>query len=96
MNIVMLNRQRPLWEGDWEVVKSYGRDEPIWVVICIFMETTQGISLNNYLYLELAKMPCISYYLSFFYLLVNWRTGRWNRFCPEVGEGDDMEVGKVE
>jgi hypothetical protein len=29
------------------------------------METTQGISLYNYLYLKLAKTPCFSYLLSF-------------------------------
>jgi hypothetical protein len=35
-------------------VKRSGRDEPIWVVILIFMEATQGISLYSYLYLKLA------------------------------------------
>jgi hypothetical protein len=30
------------------------------------METTQGISLYNNLYLKLAKMPCFSYYLLWF------------------------------
>jgi hypothetical protein len=28
-NIVILNWQRPLWEGDPEVVKRSGRDEPM-------------------------------------------------------------------
>jgi hypothetical protein len=30
-------------------VKRSGRDEPIWVVIHICMETTQGVSLYSYL-----------------------------------------------
>jgi hypothetical protein len=47
-------------------VKRSGRDEPIWVVIHIYMETTQGIALCSYLYLKIAKMPCFSYYLVFF------------------------------
>jgi hypothetical protein len=38
-NIVILNWQRPLWEGDQEVVKRSGRDEPMWVVIHMYMET---------------------------------------------------------
>jgi hypothetical protein len=36
-NIVILIWQRPLWEGDQEVVKSSGRDQQIWVVIYMFM-----------------------------------------------------------
>jgi hypothetical protein len=50
-------------------VKRSGRDEPVWVVIPICMETTQKISLYSYLYLKLAKTPCFSYYLLwvFFY-----------------------------
>jgi hypothetical protein len=30
------------------------------------MEATLGISLYSYLYLKLAKMPCLSYYLLYF------------------------------
>jgi hypothetical protein len=55
-NITFLNWQRPLWEGHYEVVKRSGRDEPVWVVTHISMETTQEISLYSYLYLKLAKM----------------------------------------
>jgi hypothetical protein len=58
VNIVTLNWQTPLWEGDQEVVKRSGRDEPIWVVKHMCMETTQGTSLYSYLHLKLAKMPC--------------------------------------
>jgi hypothetical protein len=38
MNIVTLNWQRSLWEGDSEVVKRSGRNEPVWLVIHICME----------------------------------------------------------
>jgi hypothetical protein len=55
MNNVILNWQRPLWEGEHEVVKTSGRDEPIWVVIHMCMEAMPGISLYSYLYLKLAK-----------------------------------------
>jgi hypothetical protein len=44
-----------------------GRGESIWVVIYICMETIQGISLYSYLYLKLAKTPCFSYYLFWFF-----------------------------
>jgi hypothetical protein len=63
VNIVILNWQRPLWEGDQEVVKRSGRDEPMWVVIHQCMEATLGISLYNYLNPKLAKMICLFYYL---------------------------------
>jgi hypothetical protein len=52
----------PLWEGNQEVVKRSGRDEPIRVVIHMYMEAMLGISLYNYPYLKLAKMLCLSYY----------------------------------
>jgi hypothetical protein len=35
----------------------------MWVVIHMCMEATLGISLYSYLYLKLAKMLCLSYYL---------------------------------
>jgi hypothetical protein len=41
---------------DQKVVKRSGRDEPIWVVIHMCMETTQGISLYSHLYLKPAKI----------------------------------------
>jgi hypothetical protein len=52
----------PLWEGDREVVKRSGRDEPMWVVIHVCMETMLGISLHSYPYLKVAKMLCLSHY----------------------------------
>jgi hypothetical protein len=69
VNIVILNWQRPLWEGDQEVVKRSARDEPMWVVIHMCMEAILGISLCSYIYLKLAEMICFSYYLLCF--LVN-------------------------
>jgi hypothetical protein len=45
-------------------VKGTGRDEPVGVAIHICMETTQRITLCNYLYLKLAKTP----YFSMFYV----------------------------
>jgi hypothetical protein len=36
-------------------VTSYGIEEPMWVSIHVFMDTTLGISLYSYLYLKLAK-----------------------------------------
>jgi hypothetical protein len=68
-NKVILNCQRPLWEGDQEVVKRSGRDELIWAVIHMCMEAMLGISLYSYFYLKLAKALCLSYYL--FSFLVN-------------------------
>jgi hypothetical protein len=44
-------------------VKRSGRDESIWVVIHMYMEAMLGISLYSYLYLKLAKVSCLSYYL---------------------------------
>jgi hypothetical protein len=57
VNIVILNWQRPIWEGDQEVVKRSGRDKPMWVAIHKCMEAVLGISL------KLAKTLCLSYYL---------------------------------
>jgi hypothetical protein len=44
-------------------VKRVGKDEPKWVVIHMCVEAMLGISLYSYLYLKLAKMLCLSYYL---------------------------------
>jgi hypothetical protein len=45
------------------MVKRSGRDEPTWVAIRMCMEAMLGISLYSYLYLKLAKLLCLSYYL---------------------------------
>jgi hypothetical protein len=44
-------------------VKRSGRDKPMWVAIHKYIKATLGISLYIYLYLKLAKMLCLSYYL---------------------------------
>jgi hypothetical protein len=62
-NIVILNWQRPLWEGDQEAVKRSGGDEPMWFARHMCMEATLGISLYSYVYLPLAKLLWLSYYL---------------------------------
>jgi hypothetical protein len=61
--IVILNWQRPPWEGDYEVVKRSGGDKPMWVATHMGMEAMLGISLYSYFYLKLAKMLCLSYFL---------------------------------
>jgi hypothetical protein len=63
VNIVILNWERVLWEGDQEVVKRLGRDKPMRVAIHKYMEAMLGIFLYTYLYLNLAKMLCLFYYL---------------------------------
>jgi hypothetical protein len=88
VNIVILNWPKPLWEGDQEVVKKSGRDEPMCVVIHMCMEAMLGISLYSYFYLKLAKML---FFLLFFMLSFQQNQGTrkrgWNRFCPEVEGG---------
>jgi hypothetical protein len=51
---------------DKEVVKSSGRDKPMWVSIHKYMEAMLGISLYSHLYPKLSKMIYISYYLLYF------------------------------
>jgi hypothetical protein len=63
VNKIVLNWQRPLWEGDQEVEKSSGRNEPVWVAIHKCLEAMLGISLYSYLYPKLTKTICLSYYL---------------------------------
>jgi hypothetical protein len=44
-------------------MKTSGRDEPIQVAIHMCMEAILGISVYTHLYVKLAKMLCLSYYL---------------------------------
>jgi hypothetical protein len=48
---------------------------PMWVIIYIYMETTQRISLYSYLYLKQAKTPCF-YLLCFFFYKIGAQEGR--------------------
>jgi hypothetical protein len=84
VNKVILNWQRPLWEGDKEVVKRSGRDEPLWVAIHKNMEATLGIFLYSYLYLKVAKCY-VFLIISYVFSQQNQRTRGWNRFCLEGG-----------
>jgi hypothetical protein len=46
-------------------VKRSGKEEPMWIVIYMCMETMLRISLYSYLYLKIAKMLSLSYLLFF-------------------------------
>jgi hypothetical protein len=89
VNKVILNWQRPLWEGDQEVVKRSGRDEPIRVVTHMCMEAMLGISLYSYVSLKLAKPICLSYYLLcfFFFYSIREQEGRTCSAQRWRGEG---------
>jgi hypothetical protein len=69
-------------------VKRSGRHEPIWVVIHICMETTQGLSLYSYLYLELWKYHVflIIFYVFFFYKIREQEGGTGSAWRWGVGE----------
>jgi hypothetical protein len=56
------------------------------------MDTTQVISLYSYLYLKLAKLPCLSYYLFcfFFYKIREQEDGTG---CAWEWRGGVMPVG---
>jgi hypothetical protein len=42
VNKVILNWQKPLWEGDQEIAKRLGRNEPMWIAIHKCMEAMLG------------------------------------------------------
>jgi hypothetical protein len=96
-NVVILNWQESLSEGDQEVVKRSGRDELMWVSIHKCMEAMLGICLYSYLYLKLAKMLCLFLLSPMFSLQQNLRTRGWYRFCPEAGWGGrwGKRIGEV-
>jgi hypothetical protein len=73
--IKILPVQGPLWEGDQEVVKRSGRDEPMWVAIHTCMEAMLGISLYSCLYLKLAKTLCLYYLLCFLFNKIQEQEG---------------------
>jgi hypothetical protein len=85
--MVILNWQRPVWEGDQKVVKRSGRVEPMWFVIHMCMEAMLGIFLCTHLYLKLAKMLCLSYYLLCFLFR---KIGE-----QELGAGSAWKRGRV-
>jgi hypothetical protein len=84
VNKIILNWQRPLWEGDQEVARRSGRDEPMWLVIHKCMGAMLGISLYSYLYLKVAKHH-VFLMVSYVFSSKFQRTRGCNRFCPEEG-----------
>jgi hypothetical protein len=65
------------------------REEPIKVLIHTYMEMSQGNSLCSHLIQ--AKMSLFFFFL--FFLLQNWRTGRWNRSARGgIGTSEGGEV----
>jgi hypothetical protein len=79
-------------------VKRTGRDEPVGVVVLVFLETIQGHSLSSYLYLKQAKTSYISFYLFCFFLLQNRRRAEqvlWSRGKESGTSGRREVVGKV-
>jgi hypothetical protein len=69
-----------------ETVKRSSRDEPILVVIYIFMETTQRISLYSYIHLKLAKMLCF-YLTCFFFNKIGEQEGGTGSAKGRGGDG---------
>jgi hypothetical protein len=93
VNKVILNWQRPLWEGDQEVEKRSDRDEPKWVPKHMCMEAMLGIYLYSYLSQMLyskrfiAKMLCLFYYLLYFlFNKIREQEGRTGSTWKEGGE----------
>jgi hypothetical protein len=66
-------------------MKRSGRDEPIQVVIHMCREAMLGISLYSYLYLKLAKMLCLSYYLLCFFFNKIGEEGRTGSAWKQEG-----------
>jgi hypothetical protein len=85
VNKVILNWQRPLWEGDQKIVKRSGRDEPMWVAIHKCTEAMLGIALYSYLYSKLAKTLCLSYSLLCFLFNKIREEGKTGSACFKTG-----------
>jgi hypothetical protein len=88
VNIVILNCQRSLWEGEQEVVKRSGRDEPMWIAIHMCMETTLRISMYSYLYLKLAKCD-VFLFISYVFSSTKSEKRRAEQFLPRNRDGGD-------
>jgi hypothetical protein len=73
-------------------MKRSGRDEPMWIVIHMYMEAMLGISLYSYPYLKLAKTLYLSYYLLCF-LFNKIREQKWGE--GEVAQTMYTLVGKL-
>jgi hypothetical protein len=77
-------------------VKRSGRDEPMWIAILKCMEAMLGICLYSYLYLKLAKLLCLYYYLLcfLFNIIAEGRTG--SAWKPGEWEGEGRGGGAEE
>jgi hypothetical protein len=73
-------------------VNRSGTNEPMWVVIYITMEITQGISMYSYHHLKLAKTLYFSFLSNMLFLQQNQRTRGQNRFSLEGGR---VDVGQI-
>jgi hypothetical protein len=84
---IILNWQKALWEGDQEVTKRSGRDEPMWVAMHMYVKITLGISMYSYVDLNLAKMLCLSdYLLCFLFNKIEELGGRTDSAWKRRGE----------
>jgi hypothetical protein len=69
-------------------VKRSGRDESMWVAAHMCMEELLGISLYSYLYLKLAKILCLPYYLlCFLFKKIREQEGFSQKQGQERGDG---------
>jgi hypothetical protein len=86
--MVILNCQRQLKKDMGRELESGEkirlRDEPMWVVIHMYMEAMLGIFLYSYLYLKLAKNAMSLLLSLMFSFQQNQRIREWNRFCLET------------
>jgi hypothetical protein len=91
VNKVILNWQRPLWEGDQEVVKRSARDEPMCVAIHMCMEPTLGIS-PFYPSLSQTSKKDTSFSLSPVFSLTKSENKRVDQVLPRSGVGGERGV----
>jgi hypothetical protein len=71
-------------------MKKNRGDEPVGVIIHIYMEISHG----NSLCLSQTNKNVMFFFFTFS-LLQNWRTGGWNRSCPRGRVGSSGKEGEV-
>jgi hypothetical protein len=71
LQLAMATRERELGRSE-----ETGRDKPIGVVMYMYMETSQGISLCSYLYLKLAKPAMFLILFCFLFYKIREQEGR--------------------
>jgi hypothetical protein len=85
VNKVIFIWQRPLWEGNQEVVKRSGRDEPMWVATYKCMEATRNLSVE--LSLSQTSKKATSFLLSHVFSSRKLDNKRTEQVLPGSGEG---------